>query len=149
VIKFASFVPLQNNCKNCPSSRGCRMVYFLTKNLDKFWRALEWKLLVYFMGIWNIFYEHRRHLMTSKYILFSFGIFSTVLVYCLKKNLATLHRAMLLWSQRPLHVQGDAGHPSWQGGGQEKHNWKKWRVKEEEKHKRPLSKKLSKKFEII
>jgi hypothetical protein len=32
------------------------MVYFRTKNtnLGKVWRALEWKLLVYFMTIWNI-----------------------------------------------------------------------------------------------
>jgi hypothetical protein len=32
------------------------MVYFQTKNpnLGKFWRALEWKILVYFMTIWNI-----------------------------------------------------------------------------------------------
>jgi hypothetical protein len=26
--------------------------------------------------------------------------------------------AMQLWSQRPLHVEGDAGHPGEQGGGQ-------------------------------
>jgi hypothetical protein len=32
------------------------MVYFQTKNpnLDIFWRALECKMLVYFMTIWNI-----------------------------------------------------------------------------------------------
>jgi hypothetical protein len=29
-----------------------------------------------------------------------------------------------LRSQRPLHVQGDAGLPGWQGGGQEKNNRK-------------------------
>jgi hypothetical protein len=43
---------------------------------------------------------------------------------------------MGLRSQRPLHLQGDAGHPSQQGGGPEKNNnWKKWRAKEEERHK--------------
>jgi hypothetical protein len=33
------------------------MVYFQTKNpnLGKFWRALDWKMLVYFMNIKNIF----------------------------------------------------------------------------------------------
>jgi hypothetical protein len=33
------------------------MVYFKTKNpnLVKIWRALEWKSLLYFMTIWNIF----------------------------------------------------------------------------------------------
>jgi hypothetical protein len=32
------------------------MVYFHTKtpNLGKFWWALEWKMLVYLMVIWNI-----------------------------------------------------------------------------------------------
>jgi hypothetical protein len=35
--------------------QGCQMVLFQTKNpnLGKFWRALEWKMLV-FMIIWNI-----------------------------------------------------------------------------------------------
>jgi hypothetical protein len=34
----------------------CQMVYFQTKNrnLDKYWRALQWKMLVYFMDIWYI-----------------------------------------------------------------------------------------------
>jgi hypothetical protein len=59
--------------------QGCQMVCFQTKNpnLGKFWRALDWKMLVYFMAIWkccvNLVY-----------------IFSLVLVYCVKKNLATL-----------------------------------------------------------
>jgi hypothetical protein len=45
------------------SAQGCQMVYFQTKypNLDEIWRALELKILLYFMPIWNI-----RHL---------FGIF--------------------------------------------------------------------------
>jgi hypothetical protein len=32
------------------------MVYFHTKNPDfgRFWRALKWKILVYFMTFWNI-----------------------------------------------------------------------------------------------
>jgi hypothetical protein len=36
---------------------GCQMVCIQTKNpnLGKFWRALEWKMLVYFTAIWNIF----------------------------------------------------------------------------------------------
>jgi hypothetical protein len=25
-------------------------------NLGKFWRALDWKMLMYFMAIWNIFW---------------------------------------------------------------------------------------------
>jgi hypothetical protein len=36
--------------------QGCQMVGFQTKiqNLGKFWRALEWKMLVCIMVIWNI-----------------------------------------------------------------------------------------------
>jgi hypothetical protein len=36
--------------------QGCQMVFFQTKNpnLGKFWRALEWKKLVYSMSIWTI-----------------------------------------------------------------------------------------------
>jgi hypothetical protein len=36
-------------------NQGCQMVYFNTKNpnLGIFWRALEWKMLVYFMTIVN------------------------------------------------------------------------------------------------
>jgi hypothetical protein len=37
---------------------------------------------------------------------------------------------------RPLHVQGDAGHPSYQGGGPKKNYQKKWSA-EEERHKGP------------
>jgi hypothetical protein len=32
------------------------MVYFQTKN-PNFWRALEWKMLVYFMTIWYILWQ--------------------------------------------------------------------------------------------
>jgi hypothetical protein len=45
---------------------GCQMVCFQTKNpnLGKFWRGLQWKILVYFMTVWfilrplEIFYGH-------------------------------------------------------------------------------------------
>jgi hypothetical protein len=35
---------------------GCQIFGFQTKNpnLGKFWRALDWKILIYFMAIWNI-----------------------------------------------------------------------------------------------
>jgi hypothetical protein len=67
------------------------MVYFQTQNpnLGKFWRGFERKRLVYSVSIWNIirlfgtFYGHR-------VIWWQFGIFSPVLVYCVKKKLATL-----------------------------------------------------------
>jgi hypothetical protein len=38
-------------------------------------------------------------------------------------------------------VQGDAGHPGYQGGGPEKNNRKKWRAEEEERHKGLLTQK--------
>jgi hypothetical protein len=62
-----------------PLGQGCQMVCFRTKNpnLGKFWRALEWKMLVYFMAIWQCC-GNLVH------------IFSIVLVYCTKKNLAIL-----------------------------------------------------------
>jgi hypothetical protein len=67
--------------------QGCQMVCFQTKNpnLGKFWRALEWKMLVYFMLIRNIFRSFGicyGHLV----MLCQFGIFSLVLVYCMKKS---------------------------------------------------------------
>jgi hypothetical protein len=39
------------------SKQGCQMVYFQTKNphLGKFWRVLQWKMLVYFVAIRPIF----------------------------------------------------------------------------------------------
>jgi hypothetical protein len=45
------------------------MVYFQTKNPNwgKFWRALDWKMLIYFMAFWNI--------------LQTFGIFYNSLVH--------------------------------------------------------------------
>jgi hypothetical protein len=35
------------------NDEGCQMAYFQTKNpnVGKFWRALKWKMLVYFMAI--------------------------------------------------------------------------------------------------
>jgi hypothetical protein len=48
-------------------NQGCLMACFQTKNpknLGKFWRVLQWKMLVYFMDTWSIllsfviFYGH-------------------------------------------------------------------------------------------
>jgi hypothetical protein len=60
------------------AKQGCQMVYFQTKNpnLGKFWRVLQWKMLVYqdhlehFPAIWYIYF------MALWYMLWSFGIFS-------------------------------------------------------------------------
>jgi hypothetical protein len=69
--------------------QGRQMVSFQTKNpnLGKFWRALDWKMLIYFMAIWKslwrfgIFYDHLVHFGFVWYIFSGFGT---------KKNLATL-----------------------------------------------------------
>jgi hypothetical protein len=47
--------------------QGCPMVYFKAKNLGKFWRFLQWKILVHFMAIYSF--------------LLPFGIFCGHLVY--------------------------------------------------------------------
>jgi hypothetical protein len=56
--------------------QGCQRVYFHTKipNLGTFWRALEWKMLVYLLAIWNILTQFGivyGHLV----ILWSFGTY--------------------------------------------------------------------------
>jgi hypothetical protein len=58
------------------------MVCFQAKNtnLGMFWRALDWKMLVYFIIIWNIlrsfgiFYGHLVMLWKFWYIFSRFGI---------------------------------------------------------------------------
>jgi hypothetical protein len=72
-------------------NQGCQMVYFQTKNpvLGKFWRALDWKMSIYFKDIWNIlqtfgiFYNCLVHFVFIRY-------FFPVLVSFTKKNLAIL-----------------------------------------------------------
>jgi hypothetical protein len=61
------------------SEQGCQMVCFPTKNtnLGKFWRVLQWKLLVYFMAIWS-FYENLVYFVAIWYLLWLFGIFFPV-----------------------------------------------------------------------
>jgi hypothetical protein len=53
------------------------MVYFQTKNpnFGKIWRALEWKMLLYFMTIWNSFWSF------GTYNLRPFGLVCGHLVY--------------------------------------------------------------------
>jgi hypothetical protein len=71
--------------------QGCQMVCFQNKNpnLGKFWRALDRKMFIYCMAIWDI-YRYLGYFMTICYILCSFGTFFPVWVSCTKKDLATL-----------------------------------------------------------
>jgi hypothetical protein len=58
------------------------MVSFQTKNpnFGKFWRALDWKMLIYFMAIWNIlrtfaiFYDQLVHLCSFGTFFSGFGV---------------------------------------------------------------------------
>jgi hypothetical protein len=76
------------------------MVYFQTKNpnLGKFWRALEWKIVVYFMTICNIFIVIWLNLwpfgiVSGHLVYFShFGMFGPI-------NLATLPAAVSTFSK--------------------------------------------------
>jgi hypothetical protein len=56
--------------------QGCQMVRFQTKqpNLGKFWRVLQWKMLVYFMETWSIL-QSFVILMEIWYSSSKFGIF--------------------------------------------------------------------------
>jgi hypothetical protein len=59
----------------CVCYQGCQMVYFQTKNpnLGKFRRVLDWKMLIHFKAIWNIyrifdiFYDHLVHFVLIWY----------------------------------------------------------------------------------
>jgi hypothetical protein len=77
--------------------QGCQMVYiFSDQNSDvgTFRRALEWKMLVYFMFICKIYRPFGR---VCGYLVHIFCVhlvhFHRFLVCCSKKNLATLHWA--------------------------------------------------------
>jgi hypothetical protein len=66
--------------------QGCQMVYFQTKIplWEKIFRALDWKMLIYFIAIWNIletvdiFYDHSVHFVFIGYICSGFGIMHQV-----------------------------------------------------------------------
>jgi hypothetical protein len=85
--------------------QSCLMVCLQTKNpnLGKFWRALQWKILAYFVTIWSIlrplqiFYGHMVYFVVIWYISPRFGI-----LY--QKNLATLHSIILSLSVTQLNL---------------------------------------------
>jgi hypothetical protein len=66
VSKTFSFVFAESEFFAAPAHdliQGCHMVRLQTKNpnLGKFWGALDWKMLVYFMFIWNILQSSGRY----------------------------------------------------------------------------------------
>jgi hypothetical protein len=79
-------------CEGNRKVQCCQMVYFRTKknpSLVKFWMVLEWKMLV-FLEPFCLLYGQMVYFIAVWYILWSIGIFLPALVYCTKKNLATL-----------------------------------------------------------
>jgi hypothetical protein len=87
-------------------TQGCQMVYFQNKNtiLGSFWRALEWKMLAYFVPIWNIYYGY------LVYYWWSFGNFVAiwyifpVLVYCVKKKSGNPVPTLSPWSDQKAMI---------------------------------------------
>jgi hypothetical protein len=67
------------------------MAYFQTKNpyLGKFWRDLQWKMLVYFWPF-SLFYRNLVYFVAILHSLWLVGIFFPALVCCTKNNLETL-----------------------------------------------------------
>jgi hypothetical protein len=68
----------QVNRLSC-DEQGCQMVCFQTKNpsLGKLWRALDWKMFIYFMAIWNFLWRFgifNDHFVFIWYIFSGFGI---------------------------------------------------------------------------
>jgi hypothetical protein len=84
---------LQSGPRNYPElqylSRIARWFQTKNPNLGKFRRATEWKMSAYFISLRSMLLLLRKFYGDFA-ILLQFGIFSNVLVYCVKKNLATL-----------------------------------------------------------
>jgi hypothetical protein len=77
LAQISIFLRMQDWVFRTLGRQGCQMVYFTTKyrNLGKFW-----KMLTYFMAIWNIlptfwiFYDNFVHFVFIWYIFSRFGI---------------------------------------------------------------------------
>jgi hypothetical protein len=68
--------------------QGCQMALFQTKNpkLGKFWRFLQWKMLVYFTATWSIFLPFGIFGAQFVQVFFGYLVFFPVLVCCIKKS---------------------------------------------------------------
>jgi hypothetical protein len=74
------------------------MVYFQTKN-PKFWRVLQWKMLVYYMANWSKYFLAIWYILSHLGYFFCFG--------CTKKNLVSdkkFFRFELFYIQRSLQT---------------------------------------------
>jgi hypothetical protein len=59
----------------------------------------------YILGPFGLFYCYWKYFMAIWYIVLSFGIFFSVLVFCTRKNLATLPQSSKLASQQLFDIQ--------------------------------------------
>jgi hypothetical protein len=57
IVRNKNLVPLLR-LLNLQLQQGCQMVCSQTKNpnLGKFWNAFDWKMFVYLMATWDIFW---------------------------------------------------------------------------------------------
>jgi hypothetical protein len=80
------------------------MASFYTKNpnLGKFWRVLQWKVLVYFMEIWSILWPFGRHILCPFDIFYGYLVYFSRLVCCTRKNLAALLPATVFFPREEL-----------------------------------------------
>jgi hypothetical protein len=80
--------------------QSCQMVCFQTKNpnLVKIWRDFVWKMLLYFMTIWNIFRP--------------FGIIYGLLAYVVCGHLVYFFTFWYVWTKKNLATLAERSAPS-------------------------------------
>jgi hypothetical protein len=76
------FTALPQRMTQITLHQGCQIVHFQTKdsNLGKYWRVLQWKMLIYFISIWyslrtfGIVFGHLVYFLVIWYICPRFGM---------------------------------------------------------------------------
>jgi hypothetical protein len=73
----------KNKRRRRVSHQGCQMVYFKTKkpNMGIFWRALEWKMLVYFRAVWYNIHWPFDIVCGHLVYFFRFGMFGPIKIW--------------------------------------------------------------------
>jgi hypothetical protein len=103
-------------------NQGCQMVYFQTKNpvLGKFWRALDWKMSIYFKDIWNIlqtfgiFYNCLVHFVFIRYF-FRFWYHSPRKIWQSWAQRFNSSTIKMFFATSKIHLaDGDCGNLNWQ-----------------------------------
>jgi hypothetical protein len=62
---YCTYVLLKYTPNDLPREQDCQMVYLHTKNpnLGIFWRALDWKMLLSFIQIWDNLWQFGRFIV--------------------------------------------------------------------------------------